>query len=190
MVAQNYTLILASQSPRRKELLQRLGFQFSIRVKDVEESFDEQLNDYAIAEFLAQKKAAAYRNELNANELLITADTIVSCNGSILNKPQDHSEAKAMLLQLSGNQHKVITGVSLTSTAKQVVFHEVTKVQFDQLEEEEMDRYIESGAPMDKAGAYGIQDWIGTIGVTHIEGSFENVVGLPTQRLYRELKHF
>lgn len=180
-------ILLASNSPRRKELLSGLGLQFEVRVKDVHEDFPANLLREQVAEFLASHKADAYVDELQ-NEILITADTIVCLGERILNKPADASEAFAMLRALSGTHHEVITGVCILTKNSKTIFHDVTKVYFKKLSDEEINYYIEHYQPFDKAGAYGIQEWIGKIGIEKIEGSYFNVVGLPVQKLYTYLK--
>lgn len=183
----NYNYILASKSPRRQELLHLMGIEFSVKVKEVEEKFPEGLSKYEIPEFLARLKSSPFLPELQKNDLLITADTIVYLDGEVLGKPGNPKEAENMLQKLSGKEHQVISGVCLTSCSKQTSFHAETNVQFKQLTEEEIQFYIKTYKPFDKAGAYGIQEWIGFIGITHIEGSFYNVMGLPVQQLYEEI---
>ncbi|MCP2044937.1 Maf-like protein [Pontibacter sp. HSC-36F09] len=180
-------ILLASNSPRRKELLAGLGLQFEVRVKEVHEDFPEHLQREQVAEFLASHKADAYTSDLQ-NEVLITADTIVCLGERILNKPADASEAFAMLRALSGTHHEVITGVCILTKNSKTIFHDATKVYFKKLSDEEINYYIEHYQPFDKAGAYGIQEWIGKIGIEKIEGSYFNVVGLPVQKLYTYLK--
>lgn len=186
-----YKLLLASASPRRKELLAMLGVEFEIcSGKDIDESYPEHIDTKDIAQYLAQKKAKAYIESLSNDEIVITADTIVVNNGKVLGKPLDEANAKIMLRSLSGKKHKVITGVAITSLQKQVAFSVETEVEFAQLDEMEINEYVSTFRPLDKAGAYGIQEWIGCIGVRNINGSFYNVMGLPLHRLYTELKHF
>lgn len=180
-------ILLASNSPRRKELLAGLGLQFEVRVKEVHEDFPEHLQREQVAEFLASQKADAYTSDLQ-NEVLITADTIVCLGKRILNKPADALEAFEMLKALSGTHHEVITGVCILTKNSKTIFHDVTKVYFKKLVDEEINYYIEHYKPFDKAGAYGIQEWIGKIGIEKIEGSYFNVVGLPVQKLYTYLK--
>ncbi|MBQ9294106.1 MAG: septum formation protein Maf [Bacteroidaceae bacterium] len=180
-------IILASNSPRRKELLAGLGFEFEVRtLKGLDESYPEGLSMEEIPQYISRKKAAAYT--LNPDELLITADTIVYLDGEVLGKPADEAEAKQMLRKLSGKTHQVVTGVTLSTTEMQHSFASVSQVTFAQLSEAEIDHYVTHYRPLDKAGAYGIQEWIGYIGVTRIEGSYFNVMGLPVQRLYSEMK--
>lgn len=192
-----YSVVLASNSPRRKELLSGLGVNFSVKtLPDVDESFPDTLKGEEIPLFIARKKADAYKmlfssvtsNEVEEPLLVITADTIVWLEDEVLGKPANATEAKAMLSKLSGKKHQVITGVCLTTASWQKSFAAVSEVQFSSLTEEEMDYYIHNYCPYDKAGAYGVQEWIGFIGVESIQGSYFNVMGLPIQRLYRELK--
>ncbi len=182
-------LILSSNSPRRKELLAGLDIPFEVRViEDIDESYPDTLPTGEIAEYIAQKKAAAY--EVGNDEVLITADTIVVLDDQILGKPADAEEAKQMLRSLSGKTHHVITGVCLKSCDQQHHFSVISEVTFKTLAEEEIRYYVENYKPFDKAGAYGIQEWIGYIGVTGLSGSYFNVMGLPVQRIYEELKKF
>lgn len=182
-------LILSSNSPRRKELLAGLDIPFEVRViEDIDESYPDTLPTGEIAEYIAQKKAAAY--EVGNDEVLITADTIVVLDDQILGKPADAEEAKQMLSSLSGKTHHVITGVCLKSRDQQHHFSVISEVTFKTLAEEEIRYYVENYKPFDKAGAYGIQEWIGYIGVTGLSGSYFNVMGLPVQRIYEELKKF
>ena len=192
-----YSVVLASNSPRRKELLSGLGVNFSVKtLPDVDESFPDTLKGEEIPLFIARKKADAYKvlfssvtsNEVEEPLLVITADTIVWLEDEVLGKPANATEARAMLSKLSGKKHQVITGVCLTTASWQKSFAAVSEVQFSSLTEEEMDYYIQNYCPYDKAGAYGVQEWIGFIGVESIQGSYFNVMGLPIQRLYRELK--
>jgi septum formation protein len=183
-------LVLASNSPRRQELLTRLGLNFEVRIKAVDESYPSNLRRAAIAEYLAEKKAAAYLPDLQPDELLITADTIVCLDEQVLNKPADAAEAHAMLHALSGRAHDVITGVCLQSTARKTVLHDVTKVYFKELSEIEIHTYVEKHQPLDKAGAYGAQDWIGMVAIYKLEGSFYNVMGLPVHKVYAALQTF
>jgi len=183
----NYKIVLASNSPRRKELLAGLGFDYEVRtLQGLDESYPEGLSMEEIPQYISRKKAAAYT--LNPDELLITADTIVYLDGEVLGKPADEVEAKQMLRKLSGKTHQVVTGVTLSTTEMQHSFASVSQVTFAQLSEAEIDHYVTHYRPLDKAGAYGIQEWIGYIGVTRIEGSYFNVMGLPVQRLYSEMK--
>ncbi|NDK54421.1 Maf family nucleotide pyrophosphatase [Pontibacter fetidus] len=179
-------LLLASNSPRRKELLTGLGLKFDVHVKDVEEDFPSELKREEIAEFLASHKADQYFEDL-ADHILLTADTIVCLGDKVLNKPSNYQEAYEMLRALSGTSHEVITGVCILTRDIKDIFHDITKVHFKQLSHEEIDYYINTYKPYDKAGAYGIQEWIGKIGIERIEGSYFNVVGLPVQKLYQQL---
>ncbi len=184
-------IILASQSPRRQELLRGLGIDFKIVVKkDINESFDPNMLFEDVAEFLAKKKANNYSDIIKHGTVLITADTIVCTNDAILNKPADKKEAEEMLFSLSGKKHKVITGVCIKSLTKLISFSSESVVYFAELSAEEVDYYIENYKPYDKAGAYGIQEWIGYIGITRLEGSYFNVMGLPIQQVYSKLKTF
>ena len=183
----NYKIVLASNSPRRKELLAGLGFDYEVRtLQGLDESYPEGLSMEEIPQYISRKKAAAYT--LQPDELLITADTIVYLEGEVLGKPTDEAEAKEMLKKLSGKTHQVVTGVTLSTTEMQHSFACVSQVTFAQLTEAEIDHYVTHYHPLDKAGAYGIQEWIGYIGVTSLEGSYFNVMGLPVQRLYSEMK--
>lgn len=186
-----YKIILASNSPRRKELLGGLGISYEVKtMPDIDESYPEGLDCEEIPVYIARNKADAYRSMMNDNELIITADTIVWLNGLVMGKPKDETEACDMLRRLSGNTHQVVTGVCITTRNKQKCFATVTDVTFSSLSEEEIKHYVTQYKPMDKAGAYGIQEWIGYVGVQSISGSYFNVVGLPIQRLYSELKEF
>ena len=186
-----YKIILASNSPRRKELLGGLGIAYEVKtMPDIDESYPVGLSAEEIPVYIAKSKAEAYRSVMQPDELIITADTIVWLDGIVMGKPKDAEEACNMLRQLSGHTHQVVTGVCLTTLDKQESFATVTDVTFDVLTDEEIDYYVTNYSPMDKAGAYGIQEWIGYVGVRKIEGSYFNVVGLPIQRLYSELKRF
>lgn len=183
-----YKIKLASNSPRRRELLAGLGLDFEVKLlPGIDESYPERLPGEEIPVYIARKKAEAYRRDIGPDELIITADTIVYIDGQVLGKPADAEEARRMLRQLSGRTHQVITGVCLTTADRQKAFAAVTDVTFDTLGDEEIDYYIEHYRPYDKAGAYGVQEWIGFVGVSRLEGSYFNVMGLPVQRLYREL---
>ena len=185
----NYRIFLASNSPRRKELLSGLGIPFEVRVNgDIDESYPSDLPPEAVPLHISRKKAAAYLQTMSADELIITADTVVVASGEILGKPVDASDAHRMLRLLSGATHQVITGVCLTTTDHQVAFSVTTDVTFKDLSDEEIHYYIDHYRPYDKAGAYGIQEWIGYIGVTGLHGSYFNVMGLPIQRIYEELR--
>lgn len=187
----NYKVLLASNSPRRKELLQGIDIDFEIKVlPDIDESYPATLPVEEVAEFIAEKKASSYTNNLKEDELLITADTVVILDGAIFGKPNNKEEANAMLNALSGKAHRVISGVCLATLEKQVSFSVTSEVLFSELSSEEIEYYIDRYSPFDKAGSYGIQEWIGYIGVEHLSGSYFNIMGLPIQRLYRELKNF
>jgi septum formation protein len=184
-----YQIILASNSPRRKELMSGLGVDYVVRtLPDVDESYPADLAGAAIPEYISRKKADAYRSIMQPGELLITADTIVWLDGKVLGKPEGREGAVEMLRSLSGKSHQVFTGVCLTTTEWQKSFTAASDVEFDVLSEEEIRYYVDKYQPMDKAGAYGVQEWIGYIGVKSISGSFYNIMGLPIQKLYGELK--
>ena len=188
---EKYKVILASNSPRRKELLGGLGIAYEVKaMPDVDESFPTDLESEEIPVYIAKKKVDAYKPIMQSDELIITADTIVWLDGIVMGKPKDAGEACEMLRRLTGRTHQVITGVCVTTIDKQVSFSTVTDVTFDELTEEEIEYYVTHFKPMDKAGSYGIQEWIGYVGVRSISGSYFNVVGLPIQRLYSELKRF
>ncbi len=184
-----YNIILASNSPRRKELLSGLGVDYEVRtMPDVDESYPDGLTGEEIAKHIACGKAGAYRGQMKADELVITADTIVWLEGTVMGKPKDEADARNMLRQLSGKTHQVITGVCLTTARMQKCFATVTDVTFAELSEDEINYYVTRYQPMDKAGSYGVQEWIGFVGVENLSGSYFNVMGLPIQRLYTELK--
>jgi septum formation protein len=186
-----YRLILASNSPRRKELLAGLGLDYEVRtLPDVDESYPESLQGGDIPLYISRMKADAYKPMLQPDELMITADTIVWMDGMVLGKPRNKLGAIEMLRQLSGGVHYVYTGVSITTQTRQESFYVATEVRFANLTDEEIEYYVDTYQPMDKAGAYGVQEWIGYIGVENIQGSYFNVMGLPVQRLYTELKKF
>ena len=187
---QQYNVILGSASPRRKELLSDIGIEFSIQTTDKEEEYPSTLKEERIAEFLAQQKSEFLSENQKNTDLLITADTIVSYESEVLNKPQNKEQAFNILNKLSGNTHKVITGVCIKSIKKEVIFSATTMVTFRKLSHKEIEHYINNFNPFDKAGSYGIQDWIGKIGIQKIDGSYSNVVGLPTKELYEQLKLF
>lgn len=183
-----YKVILASNSPRRKELLAGLGVDYEVRtLPDVDESYPDTLQGADIPLYIAKEKADAYRNMLQPGELMITADTIVWLDGRVLGKPKDREDALCMLQDMSGRTHEVFTGVCITTTEWQRSFAAQTEVRFAELSEEEITYYVDKFQPMDKAGAYGVQEWIGFIGVENISGSYYNIMGLPVQRLYKEL---
>ena len=190
-LVEGYKVILASNSPRRKELLGGLGIDFEVRtLSDIDESYPDTLQGEDIPMFISAKKAEAYKQGMADDEMIITADTIVYDNGHVLGKPKDRGEAIQMLRELSGHAHEVITGVSIVTQEKAVQFASTSKVTFAALTNEEITYYVDHYKPFDKAGAYGIQEWIGYVAVTRIEGSYFNVMGLPIQRLYTELKQF
>lgn len=184
-----YNIILASNSPRRKELLSGLGVDYIVRtLPDVDESYPDSLQGGDIPLYIAREKAEAYRNMMVDGELIITADTIVWLDEKVLGKPVDREDAVCMLRALSGRTHTVYTGVCLTTTEWQRSFYAETEVRFAALSEDEILYYVDRFLPMDKAGAYGIQEWIGYVAVENISGSYYNIMGLPIQRLYKELK--
>ena len=190
-LVEGYKVILASNSPRRKELLGGLGIPFEVRtLSGIDESYPDTLQGEEIPIHISDKKAHAYRETMGDDELIITADTIVYDNGKVLGKPRNREEAIAMLRELSGHAHEVITGVSIVTKQKTTQFASTSKVFFAPLTDEEITYYVDNYRPFDKAGAYGIQEWIGFVAVTRIEGSYFNVMGLPIQRLYSELKKF
>ncbi len=188
---QNYRIFLASRSPRRQSLLTQAGIHFEIWLKEeVAEDYPSELSPSEVSTFLAKLKANLYRSELGPEDVLITADTLVVLGDKILGKPSDRDSAIAMLNDLSGKPHEVITGVCLTSENRESVFNSSTIVWFDHLEQSEIEEYVDEFSPYDKAGSYGIQEWIGYMGIHRIEGSYFNVMGLPIQRLYKELQNF
>lgn len=187
----HYRILLASNSPRRRELLSGLGLNYEVvSLPEIDESYPPTLQGVEIPTYIARQKAQAYRELMTPDTLLITADTIVWLDGKVYGKPADAQEARAMLKELSGKKHTVITGMALTTHDRQKAFAVESYVTFDNLDDAEIDYYIEHYKPFDKAGAYGIQEWIGYIGVTGLEGSYFNVMGLPVQRLYKELKQW
>lgn len=186
--AKGYDIVLASASPRRQELLRGLGIDFTVKIlPDLDETYPAELQGEAVPVYIARRKAAAYQADITPHQLIITADTVVCLNGEILGKPSDEEEAKQMLAKLSGKTHQVITGVCLTAARWQKSFSAVSDVTFTTLSHEEIAYYVEQYKPLDKAGAYGVQEWIGYVAVENILGSFYNVMGLPIQRLYKEL---
>lgn len=184
----NYKLILASASPRRQQLMKDAGLTFEVRLKKIVEDYPKDLPLEKVPEYLSKVKAEAFREELQPDEVLVTADTVVCIHGKILGKPANRAEAIGMLQELSGNRHLVVTGVSVTTKTKQISFSALTNVFFKELSNEEIEYYVDLYKPFDKAGAYGIQEWIGYIGIERIEGSFYNVMGLPVQKLYETLR--
>lgn len=187
---ENIKIIIGSKSPRRQQLISGLGLDFEVRTKEVEEIYPENLPAHEVAEFLSKLKSSPLLETLGENEVLLTSDTTVIINDTVLGKPKDLEEAKTMIASLSNNDHEVVTGVCLSSKEKQVSFSVSTRVFFNALSQEEINYYVEKFHPLDKAGAYGIQEWIGQIGVQKIEGSYYNVVGLPIARVWAELKNF
>ncbi|MBN9302293.1 MULTISPECIES: Maf-like protein [Dysgonomonas] len=186
-----YNIILASNSPRRKELLSGLNIPYEIKtLPDIDESYPDNLTGEDIAIYIAKEKANAYLDQLDENTLLITADTIVLLDGKVYGKPSDETDAKQMLRDLSGKTHQVMTGVCITTKDKQVSFGVSSEVRFSKLDDDEIEYYVSNYKPFDKAGAYGVQEWIGYVAVEYISGSYFNIMGLPIQRLYRELKKF
>jgi septum formation protein len=181
-------IILGSGSPRRKFFLEELGLEFEIRLKPIEEFFPPELKGHEISDHLAVSKARPFEKELGPNEVLITADTIVWCDEEALNKPVDKNDARIMLAKLSGKEHEVISSVAITTAENQEVINETTRVKFKNLSEEEIDYYIENYEPYDKAGSYGIQEWIGYIGIEWIRGSYFNVMGFPVQKFYEKIR--
>ena len=187
----NYHIILASNSPRRRELLGGLDIDFEVKVlPDIEENYPDNLETPEIPVYIATEKAAAYKDLMAENDLIITADTVVVLGDEVLGKPVNLDDARRMLRELSGQTHQVITGVCLMTRERQRSFAVTTDVTFKELTDAEIDYYVEKYQPLDKAGAYGIQEWIGYIGVTGLEGSYFNVMGLPVQRIYNELLQF
>lgn len=182
-----FQLVLASKSPRRQQLLKDLGFNFSVRTLEVEENHEAHLNGVEIAEYLAEKKALTHKSALGNNEIILTSDTVVWAKGESLAKAKNAQEAREMLQKLSGQSHEVITAFCLLSKDKKVLKSDKCKVFFKTLTADEIEHYISTCQPFDKAGAYGIQEWIGMIGINHIEGSYFTVMGLPTHMVYREL---
>lgn len=183
----NNRIILASGSPRRQQFLKELDVDFEIQLKDIEEIYPDHLQAEEITNFLAKLKASAFALNLDDNDILITSDTIVWLNNKALGKPKDYDDAFEMLSEMSGKTHKVITSVCLKTIDKEIVFYEETLVTFTTLSSDEIKYYLDNYEPFDKAGSYGIQEWIGLVAIEKIEGSYANVVGLPTHRLYEEL---
>lgn len=186
---QKYRLILASGSPRRQQFFKDLDLDFEIRLKEIEEIYPNELKREQITNYLAELKANAFEGDLQANEILITSDTIVWHNNKALGKPKDTQEAFEILQSLSNTTHEVITSVCFKNNTQTKLIHEVTKVSFNDLSDKEIQYYIENYKPFDKAGAYGIQEWIGFVGVSKIEGSYANVMGLPTDKVYDYLNN-
>ena len=183
-------IILASGSPRRQQFFKEMDLHYTIRLKEIEEIYPEHLQAEEITNFLAELKANAFENDLKENDILVTSDTIVWLKGKALGKPKDYNDAFKMLQELANKSHEVITSVCLKSLDKTEVFHCVTKVTFSDLSDEAIRYYLDNYKPFDKAGSYGIQDWIGLIGISKIEGSYTNVVGLPTEMLFQKLINY
>lgn len=191
MNIKDYHIILASNSPRRRELLRGLDLAFDVRVlPDIAENFPETIEPKDVAEYISKVKANAYLDTITEKELVLTADTVVIIDREILGKPHDAGQTKAMLHKISGRKHQVVTGVCLTTKERQHSFSVSTDVTFKELSDAEINYYVETYEPFDKAGAYGIQEWIGYVGVTSLEGSYFNVMGLPVQRIWTELNKF
>lgn len=183
----NYKLILASGSPRRQQFFKDLDLDFEIRLKEIEEIYPDHLKAHEITDYLALLKANAFEGELNENEILVTSDTIVWHKNKALGKPKDYDDAFQILKTLSNETHEVITSVGFKTSKSNTVFHEITKVTFSTLSDESIHYYLKNYQPFDKAGAYGIQEWIGFIGVSKIEGSYANVMGMPTDKVFHYL---
>ena len=184
----DYEIILASESPRRKYFMNQIGFPFTIKTFDVEESFPKNLKGKEIADYIVAKKSAPFKEIIHPKQIVITADTIVWCENEYLGKPKDETDVKNMLQKLSGKSHEVITAVGFLFDGQFDIINEVTEVHFNPLSEIEIDQYVSQHNPLDKAGAYGIQDWIGEIGISKINGSYTNVVGLPLAQVYQKIK--
>lgn len=186
-----YEIVLASNSPRRKELLQRMGVNFKVRTLfGIDESYPDSLRGEDIVCYISRNKAKAYQSSMAPNELLITADTIVYVDGEVMGKPKNAEQAKEMLHKLSGKTHQVITGVTIVTAKRTENFGVTSQVKYTNITDEEINFYVDNYLPFDKAGAYGIQEWIGIVAVEEIKGSYFNIVGLPVQRLYQKLKTF
>lgn len=183
-------IILASKSPRRQELLKGLDIEFETRLKEVDEIYPDDMEPKKVPEYLSQLKAKAFENSLIKDEILITSDTIVILGSEILEKPKSEHEAKQMIQKMSGKTHEVVTGVAISSMEKQIIFSDTTTVTFGELTNEEINYYVSKYQPFDKAGAYGVQEWIGYIAIERLEGSYYNVMGLPVHKLYNALKEF
>jgi septum formation protein len=183
-------IILASKSPRRHELLKGLDLDFEVQLKEIDESYPSSMAAIEVPSYLAKKKANAFRDQLKESTIIITADTIVICKDEILEKPKSKEEAISMIQKMSGETHTVVTGVSIQSIDKSHTFSDHTEVTFAQLSDEEINYYVDKYRPYDKAGAYGVQEWIGYVGIVRLEGSYFNVMGLPVHKVYEVLKHF
>lgn len=188
MISLPYQIILGSKSPRRQELLASLDIPFEIRKIEIDESFPADLSPVDVPEFLARKKGQHQLSEMQDNEMIITSDTVVVCENQTMGKPKDALEAKEMLRFLSGKTHQVVTGVCIATKSKTVSFSDTTDVTFKALSDEQIDYYVRQYQPFDKAGSYGIQEWIGMTGISSIKGSFYNVMGLPVEKLFDVLK--
>ncbi|MFA8299573.1 MAG: Maf family nucleotide pyrophosphatase [Hyphomicrobiales bacterium] len=186
----NKTIVLASGSPRRQQLLKDMGIDFIIELRSIDESFPESLPAHEVAAYLSQQKSFAFKDKELNNKIVITSDTTVCLGDEVLNKPASIEEAKEMLEKLSDNEHQVVTGVTIRTQGKEKTFSTISNVKFKKLDTEEIDYYVNNFKPLDKAGAYGIQEWIGFIGIERLEGSYFNVMGLPTQKLWEALKEF
>ncbi len=180
----DYRIILASSSPRRQQLLELIGIPFEVRIKPVDEIYPQHLKGHEISDFLAKLKASAFKGDIADHEILITSDTVVWHHGKSLAKPADEADAYEMLRTLSDDTHEVITSVCFTTRTDQKLVYETTEVRFKKLSDDEIQHYIKVYEPFDKAGGYGIQEWLGLIGIENIKGSYSNVVGLPTQLVY------
>jgi len=189
-IPSHFHFILASRSPRRQQLLRELGLEFEIVIREYDENYPKGLSGAEIAEYLSSKKASLFREDISEHEIVITSDTIVWCDNQVLDKPSGPEDAVRILKILSGKTHEVITGVTFLSDKGEYTFSDITKVTFDNLTDEEIAYYVNEFKPYDKAGGYGIQEWIGLTGIISVEGSYFNVVGLPVQKLYRELIKF
>ena len=186
-IPSSWHFILASKSPRRQQLLRDLGLDFEIVAREYDEKYPPELTGAEIAEYLSLQKALLFKNDISENEVVITSDTIVWCDSQVLDKPSDPEDAVRILKIISGKTHEVITGVTILSCKGEFTFSDTTKVTFDNLSDEDITHYVNEFKPFDKAGGYAIQEWIGLAGIVSIEGSYFNVVGLPVQKLYREL---
>ena len=184
---ENNRLILASGSPRRQQILKDLGLDFIVKTKEIEEVYPKYLHGKEITDYLAKLKANAFAEELKENDILVTADTIVRFNGKVLGKPTDTDEARAMLRELSGQAHEVITSICIKTTKKQTLINDSTDVYFKELSDDEINFYVDNFNPLDKAGSYGIQEWLGYIAVEKIKGNFFNVMGFPVHKFYKEM---
>ncbi|WP_394758151.1 Maf-like protein [Flavobacterium sp.] len=187
---ENTKIILASGSPRRQEFFKNLDLDFEIRLKEIDEIFPDTLQSLEITDYLAKLKASAFDGQLSENELLVTSDTLVWLKNEALGKPKNYDDAFAMLQKLSGETHEVITSVCFKTKDKTEIVNDITKVTFSKLSDEAIKYYLDNYKPFDKAGSYGIQEWIGLVGITNIDGSYTNVVGLPTEKVYQYLLNF